>query len=434
MKLLFLINNKTDIDIREIIGEFDEYFVTIHGDMHPDIIAEKLKEFRSEPLKMCLVATDIVQASLDLPDLNWIIMYGLPDSERVYLQRRGRCTRNPDHFGNIDIILRATNPDEKELSLPVNRDKLKKYILREDPPPVITPLYTPKTLQYAIALGAIFGVWNIIEILQDFVSDEYPYYHQDLIQAYLTLLGSHVVGLAPFNEIRPTCTTKEWLFDFNKNFDVELYKVILRKPSGEEINLGRISYVRLLRHGLPTQILPFYGKNLHIREIDRENREVITTVGKQPIHYYWNKIKTKFSIPTLNAIIAKDDNSQIVLVELVKEIFVERSDRRTEKKKIDLEKYSRTIPFLGVFLPTRLTLEVFNIIKKVCNYLNIDFSLLNIQTDFSNEQLTEINGTLLIDTSNLGLAQHLYMNLLDKFPITINGEKPIEDLPVDVTI
>ena len=434
LKIIFLINNKTDIDIREIIGEFDEYFETIHGDMPADIKAEKLKKFRTEPLKMCLVATDIVQASLDLPDLNWIIMYGLPASERVYLQRRGRCTRNPDNHGNIDIILRASNANEQELSQPANKDKLKKYVFRETPPSLITPLYTPKTLQYGIALGAIFGIWNIRENLKEFVSDDHPYYHQDLTRAYLTLLRTNVVGLAPYNEIRPTSGTKKWFFDFNENFDVELYKVILKRPSGKEIHLGRISYVRLLRHGLPTQILPFYGKNLHVREIDRENREVITTVGKQPLHYYRNKIKTKFSIPTLNAIIAKDDNSHIVLVEVAKEIYVEKADRRSEQKIEDLKGYSHLIAFSGVFLPTQLTLEVFNTIKEACNSLNIDFSLFKIITDFSNEQFSVINGTLLIDTSNLGLAQHLYMYLLDEVPEGINGEKLKEDQPIGVSI
>ena len=56
------------------------------------------------------------------------------------------------------------------------------------------------------------------------------------------------------------------------------------------------------------------------------------------------------------------------------------------------------------------------------------FESLKIITDFSNEQLTEINGTLLIDTSNLGLAQHLYMYLLDEIPeiITIELKETLE--------
>ena len=226
-KDLFFINDKFEIAIRENIGDFDQYFTTLHGDMNPDLLIEKIREFESRITKFSLVTTDIAQSGLDPSNVNWMLWYGSPESNRVFLQRYGRVARNPTHQGHIDIILRASVPYERWLADPANRSKLQEYIVQQAPPPCQVPLYTPRMLQYTIILGLIFGEWDIVEFLRDWTGNrDDEAFQKDLQLAYQVLLAANAITLGEGDKIRPTKNTRDWLFDFpRKYFTSDIYTV-----------------------------------------------------------------------------------------------------------------------------------------------------------------------------------------------------------------
>lgn len=226
-KDLFYINDKFEIAVRENIGDFDQFFTTLHGDMNPDLLIEKIREFESRITKFSLVTTDIAQSGLDPSNVNWMLWYGSPESDRVFLQRYGRVARNPEHQGHIDIILRASVPHERWLADPANRTQLKEYITQQIPPPCQIPLYTQRTLQYTIILGLIFGEWDIMGFLRDWTGNrDDKVFQKDLQLAYQVLLASNAITLGEGGKIRPTKKTRDWLFDFpRKYFASDIYTV-----------------------------------------------------------------------------------------------------------------------------------------------------------------------------------------------------------------
>jgi hypothetical protein len=218
-KDLFYINDKFEIAVRENIGDFDQFFTTLHGDMNPDLLMEKIREFESRITKFSLVTTDIAQSGFDPSNVNWMLWYGTPENNRVFLQRYGRVARNSTHRGHIDIILRASVPYERWLADPANRTQLKEYITQQNPPPCQVPLYTPKTLQYTIILGLIFGEWDVMEFLKDWTGNRNDeVFQKDLQLAYQVLLASNAITLGEGGKIRPTKKTRDWLFNFPRKY------------------------------------------------------------------------------------------------------------------------------------------------------------------------------------------------------------------------
>lgn len=218
-KDLFYINDKFEIAVRENIGDFDQYFTTLHGDMNPDLLIEKIREFENRITKFSLVTTDIAQSGLDTSNVNWMLWYGSPESNRVFLQRYGRVARNPTHWGHIDIILRASVPHERWLADPANRTQLQEYITQQISPSCQVPFYTPRTLQYTIILGLIFGEWDVMEFLKDWTghrNDEVL--PKDLQLAYQVLLASNAITLGEGGKIRPTKKTRDWIFNFPRKY------------------------------------------------------------------------------------------------------------------------------------------------------------------------------------------------------------------------
>ncbi len=399
-KCVIIINDKKEILIRENIGEFDDFFITLHGDMTPDEIADQMKAFRDNPLKICLVTTDIIHAGFDPANVVWGIFYGLPFSRRAFIQRRHRIIRNPKQKSHIDIILRSSNQDEQLLA--ESEDGLRNYVFQKERPPYLIPPYTPLILQYAIAFGLVFGYWDIMEILTSFIDNPYthPCFLQDLQRAYLELLIDDIIAQAPRGMIRPTKQTKDWICNFPKRFDADLYNVVLKEKDGKEKILGRISFSRLQRYSLPGQTVPFIDGNYIVDKIDRENQIVCVTKGIQELYYYRNEISYSYNVIK---ILAHDLISGIKLVEILKEEYVSRVDRRTRIQ--DLDQFSAWKKYVALSIPSTLTSEVTEKISQVYHQLNLDSSLIKTQSTLD-DQLGK--GTLLIDTTKLNLAYLLY--------------------------
>lgn len=402
-KIILVLNNKRDMDRKRIIGTFSKYFVTIHGDMSSKKINKELRKFRRNPLKICLVATNIIQAGLDIPDVSWVIFYGIPQNAREYLQQRGRANRNPKQRGKIDIILRSTNPFEKRMAEPQNIEELTTFIFQEETPPFQTPLYTPLILQYAIVMGVICGFWDIRKLLKDSLYDrEDPALVKAVEDAYTELLSKNIVTVGSEEIIRPTAKTKQWVYDFPRRFGSKSYKVILRTKGSKEEEIGTISLSEIFRGGLPTQTLPYIDDNYEVEEINEETQKVYVTHGFQDLFDLRNEVEKTV---TVTEILYHQPGKEIAYVEVVETEKVVKKDGLIGPFESENVPLSQSTWFNGMFLKTKLTLPIENKIIKLCNTLNIERSLIKHETCYHKELGL---GTLLIDSTRIGLTSMLY--------------------------
>jgi superfamily II DNA/RNA helicase len=66
--------------------------VTIHSDKDQKERAEAMRLFRSGEVKI-LVATDVSARGIDIPDVDYVVNYDLPDKPENYVHRVGRTGR-----------------------------------------------------------------------------------------------------------------------------------------------------------------------------------------------------------------------------------------------------------------------------------------------------------------------------------------------------
>ncbi len=84
--------------------------VGLHGGMEQKTRNFNLKKFRSGEEKI-LVATDVSARGIDIPDIDWVINYDLPDDPRVYVHRVGRTGRGTKRGKALSFC----SPGEKPL-------------------------------------------------------------------------------------------------------------------------------------------------------------------------------------------------------------------------------------------------------------------------------------------------------------------------------
>jgi ATP-dependent RNA helicase RhlE len=66
--------------------------LTIHGEKEQDQRTDVMKEFK-EGASRLLIATDVSARGIDIPDVNYVINYDLPDKAENYVHRVGRTGR-----------------------------------------------------------------------------------------------------------------------------------------------------------------------------------------------------------------------------------------------------------------------------------------------------------------------------------------------------
>ena len=82
---------------------------TIHSDKAQDDRDEVMKDFRDGTIKI-LIATDITARGIDIPDVQMVINYDLPDKAENYVHRIGRTGRSKNRGDAISFC----SPNEKE--------------------------------------------------------------------------------------------------------------------------------------------------------------------------------------------------------------------------------------------------------------------------------------------------------------------------------
>ncbi len=87
------VRTKTKVDHLTNILRLMNYSVTsIHGDMNQHQRDEAMKSFRNKEKKI-LIATDMAARGLDIPAVDMVINYDIPDEHEYYLHRIGRTGR-----------------------------------------------------------------------------------------------------------------------------------------------------------------------------------------------------------------------------------------------------------------------------------------------------------------------------------------------------
>ena len=66
--------------------------LTIHSDKTPEERLESMKQFREGTVKV-MIATDVSARGIDIPDVDYVVNYDLPDKEENYVHRVGRTGR-----------------------------------------------------------------------------------------------------------------------------------------------------------------------------------------------------------------------------------------------------------------------------------------------------------------------------------------------------
>jgi len=78
--------------VAKAMGRVGIEMVTIHGDKEQHDRAEAMKAFKTGACRT-LIATDVSARGIDIPDVNYVINYDLPDKAENYVHRVGRTGR-----------------------------------------------------------------------------------------------------------------------------------------------------------------------------------------------------------------------------------------------------------------------------------------------------------------------------------------------------
>jgi ATP-dependent RNA helicase RhlE len=84
--------------------------ITIHGEKDQGERSDAMRKFRDGDCQI-LIATDVSARGIDIPDINYVINYDLPDKTENYVHRVGRTGRGV----NKGLAISFCSEDEKEL-------------------------------------------------------------------------------------------------------------------------------------------------------------------------------------------------------------------------------------------------------------------------------------------------------------------------------
>lgn len=82
--------------------------ITIHGDKEQKDRLDVMTQFRSGEVKV-LIATDVTARGIDIPDVDYVINYDLPDVAENYVHRVGRTGRGVKK----GLAISFCSPEEK---------------------------------------------------------------------------------------------------------------------------------------------------------------------------------------------------------------------------------------------------------------------------------------------------------------------------------
>lgn len=108
-KVIIFANTKREVDrIDKILYKEGFKLVSIHGDKRQNVRKASLNKFRKGQAKI-LIATDVAARGLDIPSVNLVINYDLPNNNDDYAHRIGRTGR-AENIGHALTFIKGQSP------------------------------------------------------------------------------------------------------------------------------------------------------------------------------------------------------------------------------------------------------------------------------------------------------------------------------------
>ena len=127
-------NHRDAVDrVHQLLADKKLLAERFHGGMEQDVRERALYKFRNGSCHI-FISTDLAARGLDIPHIEHIVHYHLPLNEEGYIHRNGRTARW-EAEGNSYLIL------YKDDLLPEYCDNMQEYILPENPPKPLAPLW-----------------------------------------------------------------------------------------------------------------------------------------------------------------------------------------------------------------------------------------------------------------------------------------------------
>ncbi|MBF9251816.1 DEAD/DEAH box helicase [Pontibacter sp. 172403-2] len=95
--------------------------ITIHGDKDQKDRNEAMKKFRSGAVKL-MIATDVSARGIDIPGVDYVVNYDLPEQPENYVHRVGRTGRGKEH----GIAVSFCSPEEQPIL-----DEIQEYLTKD---------------------------------------------------------------------------------------------------------------------------------------------------------------------------------------------------------------------------------------------------------------------------------------------------------------
>ncbi len=95
--------------------------ITIHGDKDQKERTEAMKKFRSGAVKL-MIATDVSARGIDIPGVEYVVNYDLPEQPENYVHRVGRTGRGTQH----GIAVSFCSPEERAIL-----DEIQTYLTKD---------------------------------------------------------------------------------------------------------------------------------------------------------------------------------------------------------------------------------------------------------------------------------------------------------------
>jgi ATP-dependent RNA helicase RhlE len=117
-KILVFVRTKVRAErVKTAMERVDVVTDTIHGDKAHEEREQNMHDFRAGSLKV-LIATDVSARGIDIPDVEYVVIYDLPDTSAYYVHRVGRTGRGTQRGEAISLC----SSEEKELLAEIERN------------------------------------------------------------------------------------------------------------------------------------------------------------------------------------------------------------------------------------------------------------------------------------------------------------------------
>jgi ATP-dependent RNA helicase RhlE len=135
MKILVFVRTKVRAErVKKALDRVNIQAETIHGDKEQKERELTMQDFRSGKTKV-LIATDVSARGIDIPDVEFVVNYDLPESPEYYVHRVGRTGRG-SHKGQAISFCSKEEREmlsviEEQLGKPIYRTEISKGFYRD---------------------------------------------------------------------------------------------------------------------------------------------------------------------------------------------------------------------------------------------------------------------------------------------------------------